>query len=63
MLLKVGRTCGDYAVEGGKDERAKRDVLLIQNLEPGVTMVSKDQGNQRSVESNLFKFPQEIRFI
>ena len=40
MLLKVGRTCGDYAVEGGKDERAKRGVSLIQNLEPGVTTVS-----------------------
>ena len=24
-------------------------------------MVIKDQGSQRSVESNLFKFPQEIR--
>ena len=31
---------GDYFVKGGKDERAKRGVSLIQNLEHGVTMVS-----------------------
>ena len=30
----------DYDVEGGKDERAKRGVSLIQNLEPGATTVS-----------------------
>jgi len=27
----------EHDVEGGKDERAKRGVSLIQNLEPGVT--------------------------
>ena len=30
----------DYFVEGGKDERVKRGVSLIQNLEPGATTVS-----------------------
>ena len=35
--------------------------MVPMDLRSKWRMAIKDQGSQRSVESNLFKFPQEIR--
>ena len=44
----------DYDVEGGKDERVKRGVSLIQNLEPGVTTVNN------ALEAIVLKLPPRL---